>query len=127
MVQGASSEFVRIALEHGANPDATNRDQEPLIHIARRAGNWDSIAALLDAGAQSDKPAFGVPGSTLLVQVTGRGDFDKAYWLMERGADPGIERSTATGLRGVNASRCWTRFSIGPWMSRPTRKPPAGR
>lgn len=91
VVQGGSADMVRAALEHGADPNGINRDNEHLIHIARRAGKWDVIEVLLDFGADIDAFDGELYGHTILSTTTGFGDFEHAYWLMERGADPTYE------------------------------------
>ena len=91
VVNSGSADMVRAALEHGADPNGINRDQEQLIHIARRARKWDVIEVLLDFGADIDAFDGELYGRTILSTTTGFGDFEHAYWLMERGADPTYE------------------------------------
>jgi ankyrin repeat protein len=88
VIEGGDASFVQAALAFGADPNAVNRDKEPLIHIARRAQKWDVIEALLDAGADIDAFEGGLHGNTVLSMATGFGDFEHAYLLLERGADP---------------------------------------
>lgn len=87
VVEGADASFVQAALAHGADPNAVNRDKEALIHIARRVQKWDVIEALLDANAEVDAFEGGLYGNTVLSMATGFGDFEHAYFLLERGAD----------------------------------------
>ena len=88
VVEGGSAEIVAAALKHGADPDAVNRDKEPLIHIARRVRKWDVIDVLLENGADIDAFEGGLHGNTVLSLATGFGDFEHAFYLLERGADP---------------------------------------
>ncbi|MFK8014309.1 MAG: ankyrin repeat domain-containing protein [Gammaproteobacteria bacterium] len=88
VVEAGLPDFARAALRHQAKPNDSNRDQESLVHIARRTQNWDVLAALLDFGADVDAFEGGLHGNTVLSMATGFGDFEHAHWLLERGADP---------------------------------------
>ncbi len=88
VIEGGNADFVRAALANGADANAANRDKEPLIHIARRVRKWDVIEVLLDHGADIDAFEGGLHGNTILSMATGFGDFEHAYFLLERGADP---------------------------------------
>lgn len=88
VIEGGDAGFAQAALAHGADPDAINRDKEPLLHIARRVQKWDVIEALLDANARIDAFEGGLHGNTILSMATGFGDFEHAYFLLQRGADP---------------------------------------
>ena len=103
VVDGGSVDFVRAALKHGADPNAMNRDEEQLIHIARRAGKWDVIEALLDFGADIDAFDGDLYGHTVLRTTAGFGDFKHVYWLMERGADPTYEMKQAYDPERIGA------------------------
>ena len=63
----------------------------PLLHAARQ-GHVESIAALLDRGADIDQVGGGDGTSPLLI-ATINGQFDAAMLLLERGADPNIPSS----------------------------------
>jgi hypothetical protein len=90
VIESGGAEFVRAALAHGARPNQSNRDREPLTHIARRVGDWASVRLLIENGADIDAPGMGLADNTLLGIATGMGDFENAYWLLERGADPSV-------------------------------------
>lgn len=68
----------------------------PLLHAARQ-GYLESIAALLDGGADIDEVGGGDGTSPLLIAAI-NGEFDAAMLLLERGADPNIDSS----LNGVS-------------------------
>jgi uncharacterized protein len=81
-------DFVEAALAHGANPNAKNEDDVPMIHIAERAGKWDVVRALIAKGADINASSNGLPGNNILAAAVGLGDFEHAFWLLEHGADP---------------------------------------
>lgn len=81
-------------LEHGGNPDAVDNDGEPLTRVAALAGRWDNVKLLVEHGADIDAIAHGQPGTSLLAYYSA-GQFDKAHWLLEQGADPGYRIETA--------------------------------
>jgi len=60
----------------------------PLLHAARQ-GHLESIAALLDRGADVDQ-AGGGDGTSPLLIASINGQFDAALLLLERGADPNV-------------------------------------
>ncbi|HIF24229.1 MAG TPA: ankyrin repeat domain-containing protein [Gemmatimonadetes bacterium] len=68
----------------------------PLLH-ATRQGHLESIAALLDGGADVDRVGGGDGTSPLLI-ATINGQFDAAMLLLQRGADPNV----ASSLNGVS-------------------------
>lgn len=87
--------IARRLLAHGADPDARDTSGRPALVAAYLAGSWDSVVALVDAGAALD--AGTPPGSynTLLATAAGFGDFERAMWLIERGADPTLRLTQA--------------------------------
>ncbi|HKK92925.1 MAG TPA: ankyrin repeat domain-containing protein [Longimicrobiales bacterium] len=60
----------------------------PLLHAARE-GHAESVAALLDAGADIDRVSRGDHTSPMLI-ATVNGHFDLALVMLERGADPDL-------------------------------------
>ncbi len=95
VIESGGAPYVRAAIRHRLDLNLQNRDREPLTHIARRAGDWDSVSALVEAGADVDAPGAGLPDNTLLSIATGMGDFKHALWLLQNGADPGIRIADA--------------------------------
>ena len=45
---------MRVLLEHGANVDAVNRQEETALHCAARYGHFSTVELLLERGAQRD-------------------------------------------------------------------------
>ena len=77
----------------------------PLLHAVRQ-GHDDTVAALLDAGADVDRPSTG-DGTTPLLMAALNGQFDLALTLLERGASP--NRGNAAGVTPLFATleRTW--------------------
>jgi len=59
------------------------------LHYAVREGNTSTAAALLDGGAEIDRPTAGDLTSPILMAVV-NGHFDLALDLLDRGADPNL-------------------------------------
>ena len=95
-------ELLRTLLEHGGDPDAHDLDRQPLTRVAALAGHWDNVRLLIEHGAQVDAVAHDRRGDTLLAYYS-RGQFDKAHWLLERGADPGHRLDNAADPQRVGA------------------------
>lgn len=89
-------------LEHGGIADAVDGDGEPLTRVAALAGRWDNVKLLVERGADIDASAHGQPGTSLLAYYSA-GQFDKAHWLLEHGADPGYRIETAPSEARVGA------------------------
>ena len=79
--------FLGEALARGADPDAVGSNTEPLVWKAHFADRWDVVQTLIESGADVDAANHGEPGATLLANYS-RGLFDRALWLLRRGADP---------------------------------------
>ena len=91
MVWAAKAPNPRILdafLEHGGDAEAGSADREPLTRVAALAGRWDNVQRLVGHGAAVDAAAQDDDGDTLLAYYSA-GQFDKAHWLLEHGADPG--------------------------------------
>jgi ankyrin repeat protein len=62
--------------------------------LAARQGHFDTVEALLDAGADINQPAGGSKTTPLLI-ATMNGHFDLAEYLLDRGADPNLANDPA--------------------------------
>jgi uncharacterized protein len=80
-------QLLQAFLDHGGKVDSVNADGEPLAMVAALAGRWDNVKLLVERGADVDATAHGMPGDTLLGHYSA-GQFDKAEWLLQHGADP---------------------------------------
>jgi hypothetical protein len=89
-------------LERGGDANASSRDREPLTRVAALAGRWDNVQRLVEHGAAVDAAAQDDEGDTLLAYYSA-GQFDKAHWLLEHGADPEhrITKAAAPGRVGA--------------------------
>jgi hypothetical protein len=110
----AAVRAARQVYVNGIDPDAEEEEEDdnsrrrgppnivskggltPLLH-ATRQGHLESIAALLDGGADVDRVGGGDGTSPLLI-ATINGQFDAAMLLLQRGADPNV----ASSLNGVS-------------------------
>ncbi|MDH5823205.1 ankyrin repeat domain-containing protein, partial [Luteimonas sp. RD2P54] len=86
--RAGSPEVLAAFLDHGGDPDARDPDGVPLLKLAALAGRWPNVQLLVERGADVDAHPPGVPGDTVLGYYSA-GQFDKAHWLLEHGADPG--------------------------------------
>ena len=89
-------------LETGGKPDAMDNNGEPLARVAALADRWDNVKLLVERGADVNATAHGQPGTSLLAYYSA-GQFDKAHWLLEHGADPGYKLETAPSEDRVGA------------------------
>ena len=66
------------------------------MHVAFLSGNkWKNVQLLANSGANLNEPNLG-SADTILSLYTGRGAFDAAYWLLQKGADPTIRTAILT-------------------------------
>ena len=94
LVRLEDQRFLGEALARGADPNAVGSNTEPLIWKAHFADRWDAIQTLIESGADVDAFNHGEHGATLLANYS-RGAYDKAIWLMKRGANPTWRIQTA--------------------------------
>ncbi len=100
--KAADPRLLQAFLDHGGNPNAANADQEPLAMVAALARRWDNVKLLLERGADVNASSHGMPGDTLLGHYSA-GQFDKAEWLLQHGADPGARIEQAIDTSRVGA------------------------
>jgi ankyrin repeat protein len=79
--------YLEALLRAGANANARNTDREPLTFVAAMQGNWEHVKLLIERGADIDAFNHENYGDTLLAYYA-YGQFERALWLLERGADP---------------------------------------
>ena len=80
--------LLRAFIDHGGNVDALSVNREPLLIVAQMAGRWPNVQLLVERGADINAIAHGDAGDTVLAFYSA-GQFDKAEWLLQHGADPG--------------------------------------
>lgn len=93
-VKAEDPTVLQAFLEHGGKPDAVDDNGEPLTRVAALADRWDNVKLLVEHGADIDATAHGQPNTSLLAYYSA-GQFDKAHWLLEHGADPGYRIENA--------------------------------
>jgi len=90
MVWAAKQEdpiYLKLLLDHGGDPNTRNANRESLLFQAYIwHGQWQNVQLLVEHGA--DVNAYAGMLGTILSKYTQYADFDRAYWLLEHGADP---------------------------------------
>lgn len=95
MVWAAKQEdptYLGYLLDHGGNPNTRNVNNETLVFQAFIWQNqWQNVQLLIKRGANINEPhPGGISGPVVELYAT-RGGFERVHWLLERGADPGLE------------------------------------
>jgi len=95
MVWAAKQEdpiYLRHLLDHGGNPNTRNSNNETLVFQAFIWQNqWQNVQLLIQRGAYINEPhSGGISGPVVELYATS-GGFERVHWLLERGADPGLE------------------------------------
>lgn len=89
--------YLELLLEHGGDPNTRNIDHESLLFQAFIWHNqWPNVKVLVEHGA--DVTAI-TQGDSILTDYSERGDFKKAYWLLQHGADPKAQGKGAPGKK----------------------------
>jgi ankyrin repeat protein len=96
------------------NPAQNSKGGMTALHHAVRQGYVDAAHALIDGGADINKPMAG-DGSTPLVVAAINGQFDAAMLLVEKGANPNI------AMKGTGVAPLWAVINT-QWQPR-TRFP----
>lgn len=89
MVWAAKQEdpiYLRHLLDHGGDPNTRNSNDETLLFQAFIwQDQWQNVQLLVERGADINAKTR---VTTILHDYAGSGAFQKAYWLLEHGADP---------------------------------------
>ncbi len=89
MVWAAKQEdpiYLSHLLDHGGDPNTRNSNNETLLFQAFIwQDQWQNVQLLVERGADVNAKS---QVTTILHDYTGSGAFEKAYWLLEHGADP---------------------------------------
>ena len=85
--------YLKLLLAHGGDPHTLSSNDESLLHVAYLRGQWQNVQLLIQRGARINEPLFAKSESyeghdTVLNWYASLGNFDKAYWLLQHGADP---------------------------------------
>jgi hypothetical protein len=84
--------YLKLLLEHGGDPSARYSNGETLLYKAFLWQNqWQYVRMLIEHGADINAGVLGSgKGKTILFNYAGYANFDKVYWLLERGAKPTV-------------------------------------
>ncbi len=85
-VEAEDPQYLDILLAHGGDPDHRVVGSNTLLKHAFYFRNWTHIQRLILGGA--DINARDETGNTILEIFAQFGSFERAYWLLEHGADP---------------------------------------
>ena len=85
-VEAEDPQYLDILLAHGGDPNQRVVARDTLMKHAFFYRNWAHIQRLILGGA--DINARDETGNTILEVFAGFGSFERAYWLLEHGADP---------------------------------------
>ncbi len=94
--------YLEALLRAGTNPNARNTDREPLTFVAAMEGHWRHVQLLIERGAEIDTFNHENYGDTLLAYYA-YGQFDRAFWLLEHGADPTFKIKDALAKDRIGA------------------------
>lgn len=98
--RGESPAILSALLDHGGDPDAMNQNHEPPWFPAAMNERWENVKLLVERGADVNAPAHQNPAGTLLAHYSA-GQFEKAYWLLQHGADPDYTMEVAAAPEAV--------------------------
>lgn len=89
VLKADSGDWIKALLDGGLSPDAKDKTyKEPIIFETIKAKNTETLAAMLDMGANIN--ITDSLGNTLLIEALNFGKYDHVLLLLERGADAEI-------------------------------------
>lgn len=88
--------YLKLLLDHGGDPNTLNSNDESLLYVAYLRGQWQNVQLLIERGADVNDVLYSTLNdnrghNTVLNWYASLGNFDKAYWLLQRGADPSLK------------------------------------
>jgi hypothetical protein len=89
-VREKNGEAVKLFLKGGLSPDTRDRAGVPLLSLAARVGDGETVTILLNAGAQVNAPSQDRGGSALIDCALGK-YHDIAALLLKAGADTNLK------------------------------------
>jgi uncharacterized protein len=84
--------YLRYLLDHGGDPNTRSFDNETLIYRAFTwEDQWQNVRLLIERGAEINEPNPGGVSGPIIEQYAKAGWFQRVFWLLSHGADPGLE------------------------------------
>lgn len=88
--------YLKLLLDHGGDPNTLNSNDESLLYVAYLRGQWQNVQLLVQRGARINDALYSTLNdkrghNTVLNWYASLGNFDKAYWLLQHGADPALK------------------------------------
>lgn len=90
--------FASMILDSGFDVSGKGPAGDPWIFTPLLAGNRTVLRMLVERGAPVSTPR--ADGTTPLIALAGLGEYEDAFWLLERGADPAARPATGITLAG---------------------------
>jgi uncharacterized protein len=87
--------LLQVLIKHKVNLDGVPPTEPPLF-TAIHAHHWDRFVQLLDSGAHINQPNSA--GFTPVMELAVAKQFDRVWWMLERGADPKAKSEAGAGL-----------------------------
>ncbi len=111
-----SSDFARALPSPGFDPAGNGPGGDPWIFTPLLAGNRANFRLLVERGAPVN--AARADGTTPLIALATLGEFEDAFWLLERGADPSARTSTGATLASRTRQATAMRADQTVWRQR---------
>jgi uncharacterized protein len=84
--------YLRYLLDHGGDPNTRSLENETLIYQAFTwEDQWPNVQLLIERGAEINEPNPGGVSGPIIEQYARGGRFERVFWLLNKGADPGLE------------------------------------
>lgn len=83
------TDYLRLALENGASPDAPSSGGKTILFRAITFSNLENVKALVEAGSNINHQDKG--GRTPVLLAADMGKYSMVYYLLNNGADPLLE------------------------------------
>ena len=84
--------YLSHLLDHGGDPNTRNFDNETLVYQALTwHDQWQNVQLLIERGAEINESNPGGVSGPIIEQYAIQGRYQRVFWLLDSGADPGLE------------------------------------